>query len=673
MQPLIEQALIAKVPLIHVTSTDLIYVQEVLSFIAGEEVSPLSLDGEGNHCDLDRDLYYTSDDVVSKGLYLEFKNANKSLVYVNTKLSLLQFDAGVLMPPYKMMTNYLQDLIPEYESIDSLVPAFRGMTLKEMFETFKLTDYKVGVITPQDIHNTRRGLITKARGLEQVDIDYEFYQCPSYLGKWLKLNTDFFLNPKVQSLTPRGLLFDGPPGCLDGSTILKYKRGKGHHSISLEQLYLRFNGLPCGKNPPRLKGVDTFLCSRFEDDSIAYNKIVSIIKTGVKPCVTISTALGNTLTLTYDHPICNSEGVYVEAKQFKVGDLVSVQGSMLARKGKGRIPREVSRREICVKYHPIAGTKVVNGCTYKRLHFSRVVIEAHMNKMPLTEYLTRLNNNMLDGLVFLDSSLEVHHLDENRRNDNLSNLVVMSTKDHAQHHGKVKNFANFNTEYIINDSIVSIQDAGDRMTYDIQMDFPNNNFIANNFIVHNTGKTLACKYIAKQWGLPLYRIDIGALKAKYVGESEQFLRNALSQVDTIAPCIVLIDEAEKAFTTQHDSGVTSSLLGSLLWWMQEHTSKVFTVLTTNNKDIIPRELYREGRIDDIMVFKGLENIKDATEFTTQVASNLISKLELNDEIGTLIYKQITNKLQVLFAMGKAIPQVSLIKEVNTIVKQVVSS
>lgn len=212
MQPLIEQALTARVPLIHVTSTDLIHVQEVLSFIAGEEVYPLSLGDEGNHCDLDNDLYFTSDDVVSKTLYLEFKSANKSLVYVNTKLSLFQFDAGILMPPVKMMTNYLQDLIPESESVDSLVPAFSGMTLKEMFDTFKLTDYKVGVITPQDIHSTRRGLISKARGLEQVDTDFEFYQCPSYLSKWMKLNTDFFLKPKVHSLTPRGLLLDGNPG-----------------------------------------------------------------------------------------------------------------------------------------------------------------------------------------------------------------------------------------------------------------------------------------------------------------------------------------------------------------------------------------------------------------------------------------------------------------------------
>ena len=138
-------------------------------------------------------------------------------------------------------------------------------------------------------------------------------------------------------------------------------------------------------------------------------------------------------------------------------------------------------------------------------------------------------------------------------------------------------------------------------------------------------------------------------------------------------CVAIIDEAEKAFTTQHDSGVTSGLLGSLLWWMQEHTSPVFTVLTTNNKDIIPRELYREGRIDEIMLFKGLENIKDATEFTNQVAANLISKLEIKDEVGEAIYKQILIKLQLLFSMGKAIPQVVLIKEVNTIVKQVLTT
>lgn len=137
-------------------------------------------------------------------------------------------------------------------------------------------------------------------------------------------------------------------------------------------------------------------------------------------------------------------------------------------------------------------------------------------------------------------------------------------------------------------------------------------------------------------------------------------------------CVVLIDEVEKAFTTQLDSGVTSNLLGSLLWWLQEHTTRVFTIMTTNNKDTIPKELYREGRIDDIMVFKGLENIKDATDFSSQVLGSLFAKLELEEDTMQEIKKCLQSRLQVLFAMGKAVPQVTVIKEVNTIVKQVIS-
>ena len=111
------------------------------------------------------------------------------------------------------------------------------------------------------------------------------------------------------------------------------------------------------------------------------------------------------------------------------------------------------------------------------------------------------------------------------------------------------------------------------------------------------GKTEGAKYIAKEWGVPLYRLDLSSSLGKYVGESESNLSRILHTVDTEEPCIMLIDEVEKLFKEGDDGGVTTRLLSQLLWWMQERRTRVLVVMTTNDISALPKELYRAGRID----------------------------------------------------------------------------
>lgn len=123
-----------------------------------------------------------------------------------------------------------------------------------------------------------------------------------------------------------------------------------------------------------------------------------------------------------------------------------------------------------------------------------------------------------------------------------------------------------------------------------------------------TGKTAASKWIAQQWGIPLYRVDIGGTKNKYVGESEANMLTNLGRLDREEPCVALLDEVEKVFATSSgdSSGTTSTMLSQLLWWLAERKSRVFVVMTTNNAKSLPKELYREGRIDSSMYFGGLD-------------------------------------------------------------------
>jgi hypothetical protein len=117
-----------------------------------------------------------------------------------------------------------------------------------------------------------------------------------------------------------------------------------------------------------------------------------------------------------------------------------------------------------------------------------------------------------------------------------------------------------------------------------------------------TGKTMGAKYLAYALDQPLYRLDIGIVMSKWAGESEQNLKNALQQAENCAPCVILLDEVEKLFVGTEESGVNTRLLASLLWWLQEHRSRVFTVMTTNKLEQIPAELIRPGRIDKEIYF-----------------------------------------------------------------------
>lgn len=177
-----------------------------------------------------------------------------------------------------------------------------------------------------------------------------------------------------------------------------------------------------------------------------------------------------------------------------------------------------------------------------------------------------------------------------------------------------------------------------------------------------TGKTSAAKEIANQFGVPLFRLDIGGMKGKYVGDSEGNLNSALASIDAMAPCVVILDEIEKMFGEHHDQGTTSSMLGGLLWWLQEHESKVFTVMTTNDKSIIPKELYRPGRIDMVMKFLGVEGKSQAIEFSKQLIKSF-GDLPLNNTDS--LHKEIA---EVLATKSYPLPQVEIVAITNEKIK-----
>lgn len=120
--------------------------------------------------------------------------------------------------------------------------------------------------------------------------------------------------------------------------------------------------------------------------------------------------------------------------------------------------------------------------------------------------------------------------------------------------------------------------------------------------IQGTGKSLTAKAIANDWQLPLLKLDVGKLFGGIVGESESRLRQMINVAETISPCILWIDEIDKAFTnteSKGDSGTSNRVLATFISWLSEKTKPVFVISTANNIELLPLEIIRKGRFDEI--------------------------------------------------------------------------
>ena len=135
-----------------------------------------------------------------------------------------------------------------------------------------------------------------------------------------------------------------------------------------------------------------------------------------------------------------------------------------------------------------------------------------------------------------------------------------------------------------------------------------------------TGKSLSAKAISANWQLPLLRLDMGKVFGGIVGQSEENIRKALQTAEAIAPCILWVDEIEKGLSGMQgsgssDGGTTARVLGTFLTWMQEKNSPVFVLATANHIEMLPPELLRKGRVDEIF-FVDLPTQQERIEILT---------------------------------------------------------
>ena len=155
--------------------------------------------------------------------------------------------------------------------------------------------------------------------------------------------------------------------------------------------------------------------------------------------------------------------------------------------------------------------------------------------------------------------------------------------------------------------------------------------------VQGCGKSLCARAVAGEWKLPLVKFDTSAVYDKYIGETEKRIRKVFQVAEGLAPCVLWIDELEKVFagsgpdSASADAGVSSRLLASFLSWMQDRKAAVFVAATCNNVTVLPPELIRKGRFDELF-FVDLPNQAESKQiFSIQLAKRKRNAAEFDLE------------------------------------------
>lgn len=317
------------------------------------------------------------------------------------------------------------------------------------------------------------------------------------------------------------------PECLDASTYVQYTiwdNGKRvqHSGGSIERLYERFNNKVIsdgrGKNRPTMLRKALFTApSLNEEGRIFQNEITNVVYSGEKECYEITTKSGLKIVSTEDHKFLSADNTYKPLKDLKIGDSIFIHNKTPFTVDK-HVDSNLFRKYIYVKNHPVAGVKICNGYKYHRLKQSRAVVEAQMNGLEFSVFINRLNSGEFSNLRFLTREQQVHHKNDNVQDDSLDNLEVIDGTTHGKYHAKERhNNLRFKA---VTDKIKSIKNVGVRKTYDISMKSPFNNYVANNFVVHNSGgkTTLALHVVSeaqKAGGTVAYIDTEHALDAEY--------------------------------------------------------------------------------------------------------------------------------------------------------------
>jgi recombination protein RecA len=275
-------------------------------------------------------------------------------------------------------------------------------------------------------------------------------------------------------------IVSGKEGCLAGDTMVGINRAKATHAYRIDHVVKMLNG---GSASGKIwdKNISTYIRARVEDGTVGLIRLKDAWQAGEKEVWELDTCLGRKIRATAEHKFFTVDG-WKRLGELVVGERLHIQASNKPMK------KSVGAKKIyatkTLAHHPFAAGRNVERYA---VPIHRLMVEADMNGISFDVFVSRVLRNDLDNLVFLDPKTHVvHHKDFNHRNNDLDNLVAVSPEKHRQLHGEqcAVNFA----DQTIETELVSIKKIGVEKVYDIETESPHN-YIANDFVVHNSGKT----------------------------------------------------------------------------------------------------------------------------------------------------------------------------------------
>lgn len=327
-----------------------------------------------------------------------------------------------------------------------------------------------------------------------IDIDYLTYDVTPTQDPYLDGVT--FRDDQLRQLkkaldSKRGVLL-APTGCISGETIIHFNRAKKGYTQTIKKAFEQQTDKRRKKQyPTKVRSYDQ------NKEKIHLHDIIDIVYSGEKFCLKLLLSSGKFLTATPDHKIMTNKG-WVELQNLDK-DFHLVMTDTPHAQSQSKKKKSITDN-CCVNlwYHPYASILNDKGHNCRKKGYSkraekhRCIYEAHLNKMTLDDFLFIVRNDPIKSskLKFVNpKKFHIHHKDENHKNNVISNLECIPCKKHLQFHAKKCQY-NFHQGIPVFEKIISVVPMGIQHTYDIRCKEPYHNFVANDIVVHNSGKTI---------------------------------------------------------------------------------------------------------------------------------------------------------------------------------------